>query len=81
MRSEIRITKASKGPFLQRDVTEECCYFCAYFRGPDMPYIGFCKRHAPSLGRNGSDDPLWPTVTHENWCGDFARGIGKGGGK
>lgn len=45
----------------------------------DVPYIGKCKRHAPSRGGIGSDYPLWPTVNHDDWCGDFARVIEKGG--
>ena len=81
MNNVIHVVDNSKGPFLPREETGERCGICAYFNGPDVPYIGKCKRHAPSRGGIGSDYPLWPTVTHDDWCGDFARVIEKGGGK
>lgn len=80
MNSEIRITEASKGPFLPREETGERCDICAYYQ-TFLPRSGECKRHAPATPGPGSITPVWPQVSADNWCGDFARVIEKGGGK
>ena len=80
MKSEIRITEASKGPFLPRAVTGECCDICAYYQ-TFLPCMGACKRRAPATPGPGSITPVWPQVSADNWCGDFARVIEKGGDK
>ena len=80
MKSEIRITEASKGPFLPRAVTGERCGICAYFHGDAESVCGKCKRHAPVISGN-STYPIWPNVYECDWCGDFARVIEKGGDK
>lgn len=79
MKSEIRITEASKGPFLPREETGERCGICAYFHS-DESVCGKCKRHAPVIVGK-STYPMWPNVYDCDWCGDFARVIEKGGGK
>lgn len=81
MNNVIHIVDDSKGPFMSRDVTGERCGICAYFQGLEPAYIGKCKRHAPTPDKAGSGHPVWPNVASEDWCGDFARVIEKGGGK
>lgn len=86
MKSEIRITEASKGPFLPREETGERCGICAYFHGfLDDSCYGTCRRHAPVIPGNITYNeycyPMWPNVYNCDWCGDFARVIRKGGGK
>ena len=80
MKSEIRITEASKGPFLPRAVTGERCVICAYYSCWDDSVFGLCKRHAPVIAGK-STHPIWPSVYECDWCGDFARVIKKGGDK
>lgn len=81
MKSLIHIVDDSKGPFPPRAVTGERCGICAYFHGfLDDSHCGTCRRHAP-VTYNEYCYPLWPNVSDCDWCGDFARVIGKGGGK
>ena len=80
MHNVIHIVDASKGPFLPRDVSGESCGICAYY-DPYLPCFGQCKRHAPVSPGAGSITPVWPRVEADDWCGDFARVIEKGGDK
>lgn len=80
MKSLIHIVDDSKGPFLPRAVSGERCGICAYY-DTYLPCFGQCKRHAPVSPGAGSITPVWPRVEADDWCGDFARVIEKGGGK
>ena len=78
MNSEIRIVEACKGPFLPRAKSGERCEKCAYFDRL-IPKGGECKRHAPAPPGAGSTSPVWPLVSNNNWCGDYARVLGTEG--
>ena len=80
MHNVIHIVDDSKGPFLPRAETGERCGICAYFN-ERFEQHGECRRHAPAPPRIGGTSFIWPILSADEWCGDFARFIEKGGGK
>lgn len=63
---------------------DECRYFqpigqAAEFEGETLG-VGECRRHAPA--DRGKGQPAgWPSVWGNDGCGDFIRGIARGGHK
>ena len=61
---------------------EKCCENCRYFspNGTDDER-GDCRRHAPVPSSVRTDrhraegfatfDSYWPTMSHDDWCGEF----------
>ena len=65
-------------------MTEPRCSSCKFFEKEDNPeiyYDGQCKKYAPraflfhSVNGDGwgyLPDALWPTVSKEQWCGEWS---------
>lgn len=57
----------------------ETCASCRFYKPHNMQrHDGYCRRHAPSPvvnQQNMKDQVLqlaeWPTVSGDNWCGEF----------
>lgn len=58
---------------------EESCKTCRFYQphkkgnGADLE-VGFCRRYAPrhvSGVGTGYEEILWPTVTEDDWCGEY----------
>jgi hypothetical protein len=43
------------------------CADCRFYSGHT-----YCRRHPPVVMLAGSTRSFWPTVEHDDWCGDFA---------
>lgn len=54
---------------MDRPTCRTCAYFDPY---PKVVEKGECKRRAPApvLGLVVDFEPYWPTVHHEEWCGE-----------
>lgn len=47
----------------------ECCTFYE----PTKSEHGQCRRHPPRGNTEPEEDPIWPIVFCENWCGEFLK--------
>lgn len=50
-------------------MAQMCCRDCYFRKTATLE----CHRHAPLItgGLHCETQTLWPTITEENWCGDF----------
>ncbi len=53
---------------------KESCKTCKFFFDKEKGYAeGICRRHAPITNVSFTSYINWPTVTDDDWCGDWEK--------